>query len=376
MMKHMIRDQEGSILIIVVVTVMFVASMAFAFLSISTTGASETTRAVEYIERFYIAQAGVSAAMSEVGAAVDYDGDGLGNVTADFAGGEYNVTAIRNGNLWTLLSVGTDATDHERAIEVMAEYAVVPLSANTMAAVTSMAPVDVSGNITVDGRDHDMDGNLIGPGIDGVVCGGAVSSGGNAGIGGNGIAPVNRPVEADGVFGENFDFSGIYPSGYPDNPDDILGLPQGTLRAAAQAQGTLFTNQTDWDDFLAANGGVSPGGAIIYLDFDECVPTEIGSSLNDPPSILIMHNSTGDANMKNVHGKFRGLLLADSITHVNANSMIVGAIQTTWPLSIGNSFGNGNSDILFSSEALANLPGVTTGNGALNIVSWREVSPP
>lgn len=212
--------------------------------------------------------------------------------------------------------------------------------------------------------------------MDGIVSGNAVASGGNAKIGGNSIAPIKDAVEADGVFDENFDFSAMYPGGYPDNPDDILGIPQGTLRAAAQAAGTLFTNQADYDNFITENGGNMPGGAIVYLDFDQCTPTEIGSVMNDTPSILVMHNAAGNSNMKNIHGRFKGLILADSVTHVNANSTILGAMQTTWPSSVGNVYGNGNSEILFSSAALANLPGVATAAGGWDTVSWREVAAP
>ncbi len=376
MTERVIKNEEGSILIIVVITVMIIASMALAFLTISTTAATETTTAVEHIERFYIAHAGISAAMAEVSADVDYDGNGLGDMSADFGGGRYDVTAARNGTAWTLLSVGTDASNYERAIEVVAEHSAAPLSATPTAAITSMAPVSLGGRITVDGRDHDINGNLLGEGVQGIVSGGAIVSEGHSRAGGNDIAPIRRADEADGVFDEDYDFSDLYPSGYPDNPDDALGLPQGTLRAAAQAGGTLFTSQDDWDDFLGANGGVAPGGAIIYFDFDEARPTELGSAMNDLPSILIMHNATGDANMKNVHGKFKGLILADSITHVNERTEILGAIQTTWPEAAGNAFGNGNSDILFSSEVVANLPGAIEGGGPLQIVSWREVSPP
>lgn len=377
-MEYIVRDEKGSALIVVLVAVMLIVGMASAFLLISASSSSEGTIAAEHIERLYIAEAGISAALTEIRASVDYDDDGFvfGNTAGSFAGGSYNTTAVLVGDEYTIISTGTDHANNQRAIEVIAKSAIVPLNSDSVAAVTSMAPVTLSGNISIDGRDHDINGVLIGEGVDGILCGNAVTSGGNSTIGGNNIAPFKDSVEADGVFDENFDFSTMYPGGYPDDPDDVLGVAQGTLKAAAQAAGTFFASQATYDAFIAANGGDMPGGAIVYLEFDACVPTEIGGVMNHPPSILVMHNPAGNSNMKNIHGKFKGLILADSVTHVNANSTILGAMQTTWPSSVGNTYGNGNSDILFSSEALANLPGIVTGAGGWDTVSWREVAVP
>lgn len=376
-------DEKGSALIIVVVMTLIITGMAGAYLWTSAKDSDSVSASEGHIKRLYIAESGIAAGLSELRATQDYAGDGRGNVTEAFSDGtSYAVTAVQNQladdsiRQYTLTSVGEDNTGHDRAIEVIVQTATAPLDGQVRAAVTSLAPVETTGTITIDGRDHDPDGNLVDTGVDGILCGQGISAEGASGVGGNGIAPVNGAVEADGVFDENFDFSTIYPDGYPDNPDKVFEVTDGTLKAAAQGAGTYFDNQADYDAFLVANGGSLPGGEIIYLDFDECISTEIGDSLNDPPSILVMHNSSGDSNMKNVHGQFRGMIIADSITHVNAGTQIIGAVQTLWKLAVGNVFGNGNSDILFSSEVLANLPRVVQIGGGWNVTSWREVPVP
>ncbi len=375
-MKGLRANEDGSVLIIVVVVVIVIAAMASGFLYMAGSDAAEGTSATQHMQRLYIAQAGISAGMAEMRSNQDYDSNGLGNTSAGFAAGTYTVTAAVNSGILTLTSVGEDAFGKERALEVIAERAIVPLKSNMFAAVTSMAPVETTGSIIIDGRDHDMNGNLVGGGVMGILSGGAITTGGNSSVGGNGVAPIKNGTEADNIFDADFDFSTVYPTGYPDTADMLFEVPAGTVKGAAQAAGTCFSSEADYNNFLAANGGSLPGGAIIYCDFDEALPFHIGDVINHPPSILILHNAAGNANAKNIHGKFKGMLICDSITHVNAQTLIIGAVHTAWPSAVGNAFGNGNSDILFSSEALANLPGVVSGPGGWNVVSWREISPP
>ena len=97
---------------------------------------------------------------------------------------------------------------------------------------------------------------------------------------------------------------------------------------------------------------------------------EVGTTMNGAPSILVVHNAASNAIMKNVHGSFKGLLLADKIEHVNAGTEILGMIQA-WG-QFGNVFGNGTSTIKFSSEVLANLPAVAV-NQLYVRRSYREV---
>ena len=68
--------------------------------------------------------------------------------------------------------------------------------------------------------------------------------------------------------------------------------------------------------------------------------------------------------------------MTDVVKNTNGNGTIVGAV-----VSFGDQtgakkphFGNGGADILFSSEVLANLPGVdNSGEFLQDTETWREV---
>ena len=135
--------------------------------------------------------------------------------------------------------------------------------------------------------------------------------------------------------------------------------------------GTYFTTQAQVDASIAASGGKMPSGKIIYIDFSPWLPANLGTSFNTSPSVIVHHNSTGTALMKNVHGSFLGLMLVDGVSHLNGDFTLVGALMSFAPASYGNAFGNGNANIKISTAALANLP--TTGSAAnVRIKAWER----
>jgi len=85
----------------------------------------------------------------------------------------------------------------------------------------------------IDGRDHDLDLNLIPTtGRYGVSTSTAFVNTDNAEIGGTNTFvdyPMTFPEVAE-VIEENYNWDG----GFPETPDAILGYPEGTLKAAAQ----------------------------------------------------------------------------------------------------------------------------------------------
>ncbi len=90
------------------------------------------------------------------------------------------------------------------------------------------------------------------------------------------------------------------------------------------------------------------------------------------PSIMVMHNAAGHAEMKDLHGTFRGLLMADYITHVNGDAIILGGIKSFADSAIGNAYGNGNAHVRYSSAILTRLPTDPQG-GNFTKISWREL---
>ena len=65
-------------------------------------------------------------------------------------------------------------------------------------AITGNGNFATSGNITIDGRDHDVNGNVVGTGSYGISTSGTYSQGGSSTVGGNGAAPADPAPGSSG----------------------------------------------------------------------------------------------------------------------------------------------------------------------------------
>ena len=66
--------------------------------------------------------------------------------------------------------------------------------------------------------------------------------------------------------------------------------------------------------------------------------------------------------------------MSDVVTHINGDAKIVGAMQSFADENLGNCYGNGNAEVLFSSAVLRNLPtNPLSPPGDCRIVSWSKV---
>lgn len=340
------------------------------------------------------------------------------------------VQGMRPGSSWTRAII---AVIYQRPPD--------PRSADGTAAVASRGMVTLTGGISVDGRNKlniqpdsnlgDSDewitpasamaqlfpptpGDAFDPsdpdGTWGVKTEAGVDiQGASATVGGNGEEPVNDAVDGtqfdadtpedswgngidddgDGSVdeessdGTDDDGDGLIDEDthdFPHSPDAVVGAPEGTLKATAQANGTYFTSAEDFNNWVIANGENIPGGQVIYLDFGDLIPLEMGDTLlNTKPSILVHHHidpETGQpaGYMKNLHGMFKGIILADQIDHVNGDGLILGGVMTLADDGFGHWFGNGAADIIFSEGVLANLPSLIIDplNG-YEVLAWQEV---
>lgn len=212
-------------------------------------------------------------------------------------------------------------------------------------AVTSRNPVNTLGDIIIDGRDHDTSGNVLGTGgTYGVSSGGSVVTGSAAStIGGGTTAPQNTVVDSLTVI-ENMDTTG-----YPQTPEEFLGLPPGYL-----------------DSHLLSSCPSTPLSGITYID----------GKCNDytGSGILICHNSSGTANLGNFKGNFKGLILVDEDKHFNGNDTIIGAVVLLGKKNGGNALGNGTTHILYSSEMLEIVANLIppTGRRGVTVISWKQ----
>ncbi len=276
---------------------------------------------------------------------------------------------LKDGDNKAVLIVTATLRDGtQRQIESTIFYPYSPLKGKGIGAIVANAAVDLTGNITVDGRDWDINGaNVVGPGVHAVVSDDTISIGGASASGGNG-----NPPPSNGAATDSLDPSHVFTGGFPAGPDEALEGKTGALKAIAKTAGTYFNSQTAYEAYISANGGNMPGGQVIYLEVDTTSPPfELGNTMNTEPSILVVHNSTSSSLLKNIHGEFKGVLFADAIDHINAGTNILGMIMAFSDSKIGNAFGNGNSTAKFSSAVLGNLPNVRPA--ACIVLDWRKI---
>lgn len=243
------------------------------------------------------------------------------------------------------------------------------------AAISTNNPVATLGTLNVDGRDHDINGNLISnSGTLGIWSTRPISQAGGSDIGGTisgaDHSPHN-PADA-GILSQN----SAYPGGYPDTPDSILGgkangFPAGTLKSIAQSgyKGSQYTTNPSYLSF--------PLKGVTYVELPWM---GVWNSSNiEGSGILIIHNAFRNAIIKNENlGTFKGLIIADDIVHLHTT--VIGAIIALTPTpSEGNCIGNGSGDALYSRAAIVNGIGqIVKSNrygfakSRIDIKSWYE----
>ena len=204
------------------------------------------------------------------------------------------------------------------------------------AAVTIAGVASTNGAVNIDGREHNASGNLTGaPGTYGIsTASSTFSQGGTSKVGGNGIAPAKPANPA------SYEVNG---PAVPNNPEAVLGLSSGAL-----------------DQYKTSTPPASPFSGVVYL-----TSSWDGVNIDGSSGILICHNSTGDAFLKNIHGTFKGLIITDDLIHINGDATILGAVIGM--KSDGVTVGNGSADILFSSSVLSSLPLVN-----YKVTSWED----
>jgi len=242
--------------------------------------------------------------------------------------------------------------------------------------ITTNNPVKIGGNVDVDGRDHDTTGTAIiaGQGVYGVWTTSTFNQTGSSLVGGTNMRdadyPLAKPADTSVVRANQ-------PAGaYPGSPDSVLGgpqmgFPEGTLKSMALSgyAGSQYTT--------------NPGTLHYPLSGVTYVELPVGGTWMSPningSGILVVHYSTKDAVMKNISpGTFVGLLICDDISHINATFTIIGAVVGLTPdPSKTNEIGNGNSNSLYSGDAIANAVATIKGESPVNtftdkVLAWWE----
>ncbi|RJQ47850.1 MAG: hypothetical protein C4534_00490 [Gaiellales bacterium] len=218
------------------------------------------------------------------------------------------------------------------------------------AGITARAHIGTLGNMLVDGRDHDLNGNLI-PNSGGnaitttrtYICGGSTALCGTTDAGVD-LGPIRNNYDA--IVDE-----GVSWPDFPDTPEKVLGgaaagLPPNALKLAAMfgISGSQYTTDPATLTY--------PLRGITYVELPNGGEWNVVDFGPDSRGILVVHNSASDALVSNLNsGIFRGLIIADDMRHIH--SIIIGGVflLTETPRD-GTCIGNGSGSLLYSRNVI------------------------
>ena len=287
------------------------------------------------------------------------------------AGGGLGWSTLVDSTTDTTLSTGqvriTAGGSNGEAADTLIVLAALPgpagIPPGVHGAITANSTVTTLGNITIDGRDHDMNGTLIpGQGSKGISTTQTYNRGGNSKAGGTSSGTDYAPSKpADpAIIEENAAYA------FPSSPDAVFGYSEGALKAMAQSGangGQYVTNPSNL---------TFPLSGVTYVELSSG-GTWQSIALGSSTGVLVVHNSAGDARIKNINsGTFKGLIIADDIDKIHTT--IIGATISLTTSPGGNCIGNGSGEVLYSSEALqqssSTAAGGGGGSGSITVLSW------
>lgn len=246
-------------------------------------------------------------------------------------------------------------------VVVLVQIAAIPPGVH--GGITANSTVETLGGLIVDGRDHDLNGDLIpGQGTLGVSTTQTFDQGGSSTGGGTAAGVDYAPSDPanPAVIEQNATYA------FPASPDSVFGYASGALKAMAQSGangGQYVTNPADLD---------FPLSGVTYVELDD---EETWQSIDFGAStgVLVVHNSARNAAIKNLNsGTFKGLIIADDIEKIHLT--LIGAVISLTTSPSGNCIGNGSGAILYSSAALLQAAAVAAGGtgGEMSVLSWLE----
>ncbi len=203
-------------------------------------------------------------------------------------------------------------------------------------------------DMVIDGRDHDLNGNLIPKnGIYGVSSGTNFTNLQGALIGGtvNGVDYPPKYPENPIVIEQNYNWGGSFPT----NPDQILGYPEGTLKSIAKSgiKGSQYVTDPTKLKY--------PLKGVTYLELSSAeVKIDLGNT--DNWGIFVVHNSNRSTRVIQLKSTkpFKGLIIGDYMFHLHLD--IYGGLILLSPDLEMNKECKGNNDhkIYYSSAAIKN----------------------
>lgn len=358
----MIRNEKGVILVVVMMVMTLMSIIWGHTALLAMLELKKVNNHINNVKALYLAEMGVNFATVTLAFTdtnvITYDSSSL--LGAHTTGTIIVTPDSVDPDLATIVSTATHYFATE-VVEVPVKR-IYPTFGGVRGALTANGPTLTNGEISIDGRDHDINGNLIpGTGGPGLVTGDVYTQSGSSLVGGTfeetDFAP-STPAEST-VIEENVADLAM-------TPDEVLGFNEGALKRLAMqgiGGGQYVTNPDDL---------VGPLSGVTYIELDPEEPWWMIAGdpiLNDGTGVLVVHNSTTTAIMKNLNegSTFRGLIIADDIVHIH-NEIIGAVVNLTPNPSEGNAIGNGSGTIKYSSAALQNTITVTD----VNQLGWLE----
>jgi hypothetical protein len=265
-----------------------------------------------------------------------------------------------------------------------------PMDLKTKGAVSANSSVEIRGNFEANGFDHDMDGNLLPAGTGNDVPGVVTTSDNVVTLIGAGEANGDPPI-VDKNNGGGWDPSDPLWGTYPNSPGDVLGLTDTEAS-------TFFADADYYGPYDGDIGRVAPLSGITYITGDYPGPWQGGTGIlivhnpfYDPcqyeaakifaesggATVLPCYNAAYDytdpanqpARLGNYasNATFKGLIVADIIYRITGTPTIIGAVVSLSSIDT-QTFGTGNAEILYSSEALNNF----TSKGFSKKLAWYK----
>ncbi|MCZ6676886.1 MAG: hypothetical protein O7E52_06515, partial [Candidatus Poribacteria bacterium] len=373
--RGLVNDQAGTMLVYAMTLTLVMVILGSAIAQVMIFSSRDAYGKLHQTQALYLAEAGIMRTWKEfrdgatnlTGLLIGADGiagtadDGVLSFGTNVNLGEGNYSVVIADNDDGDLDVFTDVDNvvlvistgsipaHGTTRSIRAYMQVTPAAApaNVRAAIVTAGPVKTLGNLTVDGRNHDMDGNLIpATGMPGISTMQACVQKGNSKVGGTDVAVDYAPSKPGDplVIETNVDWTAE--GGFPDTPDQFMGLPPDTLKSIAQSgnNGSQYVTDPSLLTF--------PLAGVTYVELPS---GEIWQSIHfgDSSGVIVVHNDSKDAIIKNLNtGSFKGILIADDIVHIHCD--IIGVVISLTPApSAGNCIGNGSGDVLYSAQAIS-----------------------
>jgi type II secretory pathway pseudopilin PulG len=287
----------------------------------------------------------------------DYNGDSVADTVYLASDGTFNEAG--NGHIVHVLQ-STATKGSFKAVQRI-RVSKRTLDVEAPAALTSNSSARLQGNITIDGRDHTINGAL------------------NSDNGHTGACDENKPsvtmtdsthvVDANGSV--NLNGHSDYASNSPPyttkdetivyvTPEDVLGLEAGDLDSAAQDAATYVAPDTlsglvyvngDYGSGAAGGNNVTGSGILIVhnplynpREHDPADPMYDAAKVSDP--------AYAPANLGNINGgTYHGLIIADKIDKINGNIDIIGAVVSLSEIDV-TIVGAGTARVLYSCSSL------------------------